>query len=192
MSSSKTGEVPAQLTRLGLKITQHGNWPLVKQALWLFNGAPTPAYLPVPYYEAEVVDINDNPSKLPIDVEGDYDVNRLADYVQRLKKQAVVVAVGRSALEQTIRETGGRAAVAVGIGEVTAAGVLPNGTADFGQLLWREYTAGFRKGTMDFPAGLGSYIETENKFVISPEQFTLEPDVLVRDFSGQADMTPLL
>lgn len=186
------GEVPDRMTRLGLPFTRCADVPVLGSAVRMINASKAPAYMEIPYYEAEPVDFLGRPTDLGLEIEGDPTAIALADYIQRLKKEAAVIAVGKSSLERTIKNSGGKAAVAVKIGNIVAAGVFPHGTSDLGKKRRWEYTAGLRVGTYDFPAGLGAYVEEENLFVVSSGSFVVQQHVPISELRDRHWSTPLV
>lgn len=188
------GEIPDRITRLGLPFTHCSRVPLLGGAVRLVNGSgsKTTAYLEIPFYEAKPVNVLGRPTDLKLMIEGDPEVTAAANYIQRLKKEAAVIAVGKTSLEHVIKETKGQAAIAVKIGNVVAAGVFPNGTADLGKLRPWEYTAGLRTGTADFPGDYGAFIKEENLFVVSDGSFVVEQRVPITELHDRYWTTPLV
>src|SRR5438128_189085 len=109
---------PARMVRLSLKIGQHGDLPPVGWAVDFAHGTRSENYLRIPYYEIKtVIDEDGNPGILD-DIPGDPGAPRGADVIYSRRRQAAVIAAGRSALDQYIDKYNGKAAVAVTLGKI--------------------------------------------------------------------------
>jgi hypothetical protein len=193
MSEIGRDDFSKKLVRAGLKLGPEKRWPLLGPLVRLFNGSSSPAYQEIQYYEVEdVVGDFGHPEEL-LAVEGDENAIFLADYAQRLKKRAVVVAAGKTVMERIIKETGGRAAVAATVGDMALAGPLPNGIEDLGILRSKNvYAAGLRVGTKDLKVGLGVHIKEEAKFFMPPGSYVYNSDVHVGIFHKKHPGAPLV
>lgn len=181
MNRLRNAEVPAALVRFGFSLSHTVDIPLVGGAVNFFNAARSPAWRQIPYYEAEPIGIDGKPADLPLIAEADPKARAVGEIIQAFKRKVVVVGAGRAALKEILKDTGGRPAAAVQIGEIVGAGVFPRGLNDLG-IFNDEYIAGLRKGKAPLPVGLGSFIERESQFVALDSARIVEPDVAVADF----------
>jgi hypothetical protein len=125
----------------------------------LFAGCSSPHYRQAVWNRVrEVVGEDEEPITLPIG-EADPEASLFSAILPRLKKEAVVVGSGRTALFDIWKDTGGLLAAAMTYKGENHAGILPNGEIDLGYLDETDQSiVAQRAGRNDWGVGLGVYI----------------------------------
>jgi len=155
-------DTPNWAMDLGEKVQKPNT--IAQSLIWLFAGCSSPHYRQAVWNRVkEVVDEDEEPITLPIG-EADPEASLFSIILPRLKKEAVVVGSGRTALFDVWKDTGGLLAAAMTYKGVSHAGILPNGESDLGYLDETDQSIiAQRAGRNDWGVGLGVYVPSEDR-----------------------------
>ena len=191
MADLGTTEFSKNIVRAGLWLGPERRWPILGPLVWVFNASSsTPAYREIQYHEvSEVINPAGSPAELQF-IKGDSEAPRLAEAVQRSKKQAVILSSGRLSVNNIMETLGGRPAVAATIGKIVLAGAMPNGIRDL-EIRQGYYRAGIRVGRYDFRAALGVFIDETNQFVVPQDKIEPKQHITISRFHEDNSSTLL-
>lgn len=188
--------------RLGIKLGQHLDTPIIGPALSWLNGCDIPTYVKAPYFEIEgVTGLDGREADLPI-ADEDPNARWIAEYIQRYKRNAVIVAAGVTAVREVMETAGRDLAGVVSLSGIIVAAKMPYSYQDLGMEprlkgapppeVEPTHTVALREGRESFPVGWGVLAKNKDVVVI-PEDLHIEAShVPVKSLSAYSYVSPRL
>jgi len=166
-------------------------WP-VKAVTKSIAGSSSPAYRQAKWEAVDqIIDTSGKTTELPLAQE-DPSAGLESIIIPRLKKQAVVAAVGKLSLYELLNAYDSSIPVAAySYNKKLHAGFMPEGLDSFGNIGSRYYSVALRVGRSAFGAGIGVFIAPE-KTIIIPDLLEIKDQLVpIKDLAELYPDTPL-